>query len=210
MQNENDFNAIAPFYDWLSTLIFGQKLKQAQIESLQFIQPNSTILIAGGGTGWILEEIAKVFPSGLSITYLDKSSKMIALSRKRNVGSNKVDFINITIEETPSALERYDVIITPFFLDCFSQTTFQSVFKKLGDSLKINGLWLNIDFHLSGQSLFWQKILIRLMYAFFRISSHIEAARLPNIDATFSNYILIDKKTYGSNFIHRQVFQKSR
>ena len=53
MQNRTNFNYIAPFYDTLCQLVFGQRVKNAQIESLKFIPANSTILIAGGGTGWI-------------------------------------------------------------------------------------------------------------------------------------------------------------
>ena len=210
MQNRTNFNAIAPFYDRLCQLVFGQKVKKAQIESLAFIPPNSTILIAGGGTGWILDEIAQKFPSGLNITYIDKSSEMIRLSKKRNYALNTIEFINEDIEDVRLSHQKYNVILTPFFLDCFSQSIFQSIFKKLDDSLMPGGLWLNVDFYLSAASKQWQKVLIKIMYVFFRMTCKIEASKLPSINSGFSQYILSSEKMYCNNFIKAQVFKKSQ
>jgi spermidine synthase len=66
-----NFNNSAWFYDGLSRLVYGNALVEAQVYLLQFIRPNSKILIAGGGTGWILEELAKLHPEGLKIAYVE-------------------------------------------------------------------------------------------------------------------------------------------
>jgi len=191
-------------------LVFGQQLKSVQIESLHYIPAGSCILIVGGGTGWILEEIANLFPSGLEITYIDKSSKMIELSKKRNYQLNTVEFINAPLEDTSLKHDYYNVILTPFFLDCFSQPTFEVVSEKLDKSLNPLGLWLYIDFYLSAQSTFMQKILVKFMYTFFRLASRIEARKLPDIDSYFSTYNVLAKKMYYHNFIQLQVLQKSK
>src|SRR4051812_8861289 len=94
--NDN-YNNIAIFYDQLSAFIFGKAIFNAQRFMLQMVPPCSTVLLVGGGTGWILEELAKKYPSGLKITYIDSSSKMILLSGKRNVGKNKVIFMQADI-----------------------------------------------------------------------------------------------------------------
>ena len=212
MQNRTNFNYIAPFYDTLCQLVFGQRVKNAQIESLKFIPANSTILIAGGGTGWILDEINKIYPSGLTITYIDISSKMIQLSKKRNPCSNTIQFINYSIENINLTGRNFDVIITPFFLDCFSQISVQFIFKKLDKTMQINGLWLNIDFCLLKKQPRLQhsrqRTILRTMYAFFRLVCHIEATMLPSVDIFFANYSLIKRKMYCNNFITMQVFQK--
>lgn len=208
MSNRTNFNSIAPFYDGLCQLVFGQRVKKAQIESLKFIPAGSSILIVGGGTGWILDEISKIHPSGLTITYIDKSSKMIELSKKRSVCTNAVTFINDAVENVNLSNQSYDVILTPFLLDCFSQSTFQSVFEKLNDSLKTKGLWLNIDFCLSSESKFWQKAMVKIMYAFFSLTCRIEAKRLPSLSVSFAPYALINRKMFCNNFIKMQVFQK--
>lgn len=208
IKKKNNFNAVASFYDGLSRLVFGYHLKNAQIEAIRFIPQQSAILIAGGGTGWILEEIAGIIPQGLNITYIDKSSKMIELSKKRNIGDNKVTFVNNALENVSLPYTNYDVVLTPFFLDCFSAQTLPLIINKLDSTLKSDGLWLNIDFYLSSKSAFWQKILITLMYAFFRLTSHIEATQLPVIDYYFPGYKVFPKKMYYHNFIQLLVLQK--
>jgi ubiquinone/menaquinone biosynthesis C-methylase UbiE len=208
MQKPTNFDVIAPYYDGLSQLVFGRKIKKSQIEALKFIQPCSTILILGGGTGWILEELSKIHPSGLTITYVDISLKMIHLSKRRKTLLNTVDFINDSIQNISLENDHYDAVISPFFLDCFSGATVQSVFYKINTSLKINGLWLNIDFCLTEKSNFWQKTLIRLMYTFFRFICNIEATKLPHIAIYFTNYILREQKMFCNNFIIMQALQK--
>ena len=84
-----NYNNSAWFYDRLSRLVYGRALKNAQLFLLKFIPPDSKILIAGGGTGWILEEITRLHPEGLNITYVEIAPKMMALSKKEILGATK-------------------------------------------------------------------------------------------------------------------------
>jgi ubiquinone/menaquinone biosynthesis C-methylase UbiE len=170
MAKRTNFNSIAVFYDNLCQLVFGQYVKTSQIEALEFLQPNSTILIVGGGTGWILDEISKIYPSGLTITYIDISSKMIQLSKKRNSALNTIEFLEAGIENVNLNAKQYDAILTPFLFDAFAQSTANLVFEKLNESLKINGIWLYTDFYLSQKSKYWKRLTIKLMYIFFRLT----------------------------------------
>jgi ubiquinone/menaquinone biosynthesis C-methylase UbiE len=122
-----NYNNSAWFYDHLSKLIYGKALIRSQVYLLKLIPAKSRILIVGGGTGWILEEIAKIHPSGLVITYIEVAPKMVGLSRKRNAGNNEVIFINDAIENVP-VRNDFDVIITPFLFDNFTGENFQKIF----------------------------------------------------------------------------------
>ncbi|MBS1526144.1 MAG: methyltransferase domain-containing protein, partial [Bacteroidetes bacterium] len=108
-----NYNNSAWFYDRLSRLVYGKALIRSQVYLLPFIPAHSKVLIAGGGTGWILEEITKIHPSGLEITYVEIAANMMKLSRKRNAGDNQVTFINDAVENI-SLEHDYDVVITPF------------------------------------------------------------------------------------------------
>ena len=55
---------------------------------IEHISRNSKILIVGGGTGWILEELSKIYKTDIEITYVEKSSQMIALSKQKNIQYN--------------------------------------------------------------------------------------------------------------------------
>ena len=202
-----NYDNSAWFYDRLSRLIYGRALIRSQVYLLHYISPNADILIAGGGTGWILEEIAKIHPSGLTITYAEISAKMMALSRKRNAGDNKVIYINEPVENLAGET-LYDIVITPFLFDNFTEQTLHKVFTYIHGKLKPNGLWLNTDFRLTGK--WWQSFLLRSMILFFRIICRIEAKKLPQIELCFEHnqYKIIDQKAFFGEFILSTVYQK--
>lgn len=195
-----NYNNSAWFYDRLSQLVYGRALINAQVYLLQFIKPGSKILIVGGGTGWILDEITKLHPSDIQITYAEVATNMITLSKKRNTGNNSVIFINDAIENIPLSAD-FDIVITPFLFDNFTDQTLQKVFTHIHSSLKPGGLWLNADFQLSGK--WWQVVLLKAMFLFFRIICGIEASRLPAIEDQFEQhgYQTIAGQTFFGNFI---------
>ena len=105
----NNYDRIARYYDVLSRMVFFRAQLKAQIDQLHFIPANSSVLIVGGGTGWILEEIAKLHSSGLRITYVEISAKMLELSRKRNVRANQVTFVHSPAEELGGSIPEDQV-----------------------------------------------------------------------------------------------------
>jgi len=203
-----NYNNSAWFYDTLSRLVYGSALVKAQVYLLQFIPPNANILIVGGGTGWILNEITKIRPSGLQITYVEIAAKMMSLSKKRDTGLNQVVFINDAIENVGFEAP-FDVVITPFLFDNFTEQTFKQVFNHIHLLLKNGGLWFNCDFQLKGK--WWQKVLLRLMFLFFRIVCNIEAFKLPDIESQFglSGYLIKEKQTFFGGFIVSQVYSNA-
>lgn len=201
-----NFNNAAWFYDRLSRLIYGKALIKAQVYLLQYIPANTNVLIVGGGTGWILEELTKIYSGDLKIAYVEVSANMLALSKKRNTGNNQVTFINDAIENILLPAD-FDVAITPFLFDNFTEATAGKVFNHIHTSLKPGGLWLNCDFQLSGK--WWQNILLKSMFLFFRIVCRIEGSRLPNIDKRFENgnYKIIAEQTFWGDFITSKAYR---
>jgi ubiquinone/menaquinone biosynthesis C-methylase UbiE len=195
-----NFNNSAWFYDRLSRLVFGRAIVNAQVYLLQYIPENANILIVGGGTGWILEEITKLQPLGLNITYVEVSVKMTAVSKKRNIGHNRVVFINESIENV-NLPPGFDIVVTPFLFDNFREQTLQKVFINIHALLKPGGLWLNCNFQLSGK--WWQQFLLKLMFLFFRIVCNIEASQLPDIERLFDlhDYTTIAQQTFFGEFV---------
>ena len=202
-----NYNNSVWFYDFLTGLVFGQTLLRAQVYLLHNIKPGNKILIAGGGTGKILEAIKDVHPADLKITYVDVSNKMIAASKKRDAGKNEVTFINAPIENI-SLPDNFDVVITPFLLDNFTEENLQKIFSRIDQSLLPGGLWLNTDFQLTGKR--WQKIMAGSMLIFFRIICAIEAKKLPDIQNCFNNkgYRIFEQKTFWGDFINTTAYQK--
>ena len=207
----NNYDTIAGSYDFLSRLVFFRAQVNAQIEQLKHIQAGTSILIVGGGTGWILEEITKIHSGGLKITYIEVSQKMLELARKRNFGVNEVQFVLGSIENYIHDGE-YDVIHTAFLFDNFEESRAARIFHQLLKQLKAGGLWLYTDFRIGvGPGTWWKKALLQLMYAFFSKIAHVEAVRLPQMDRLFANSGLpiIEQKEHFKGFIDSIIFQKS-
>ncbi len=203
------YDVIAPIYDALAKFFIGKALRRAQTYFLRYIPLGAKVLIVGGGTGWILEEISAVHSQGLEIDYVDVSSKMIALAKRRNRGKNKVAFIHQSILDY-STHNLYDIIITPFLLDNFKDETAQKVFLLLHQKLQADGLWIYTDFQVNHPSSYWQKAVLFLMYSFFRIAANIEAVRLPDVMSQFNlhYYKLVQNQTFLRKFIITALYQK--
>ncbi|XZF14510.1 class I SAM-dependent methyltransferase [Chitinophagaceae bacterium MMS25-I14] len=207
----NNYDRIAKLYDRLSYLVFGRAQKRAQIELLQYIPAGSSVLIAGGGTGWVLEEIAERHSAGLDITYVEISQKMIELSRRRNIAENTVRFINEPIENVTNP-GTFDVVITAFLFDNFSPERVSAVFSQLHSWVKPGGRWLFTDFNgEEARHHYWQRLMLSMMYFFFRVVCSVEAKHLVNMKPFFTDagYVQCSHtETYGK-FIFSVVYRKS-
>ncbi len=202
-----NYDNSASFYDRLSRLFFGKALINAQVYLLPHIPQNSTILIVGGGTGWILEEISKIHPSGLSITYVEVSANMMALSRKRNIGGNNVIYINQAVEQA-HLVQVFDVVITPFLFDNFTEANLLLIFTHIHQTLKPGGLWLNTDFQLTGK--WWQYAMLKSMLLFFKILCGVESWHLPDVAREFNatGYKVLEEKNFSGDFVVTKVCKK--
>jgi ubiquinone/menaquinone biosynthesis C-methylase UbiE len=203
-----NYNNSAWFYDRLSRLVYGSALIDAQLFLLKFIPPESNVLIVGGGTGWILEEITERHPKGLTITYVEIAPKMMAASKKKNIGGNWVVFVNSAVEDVLLP-DDFDVVITPFLFDNFTQINFERIFTHIHCALKPGGLWLNCDFQLTGK--WWQYLLLKTMFLFFRMVCKIEASRLPDIERQFEfrGYNNVSRSAFYGNFIEANAYVKA-
>ncbi|MEP6466928.1 MAG: class I SAM-dependent methyltransferase [Parafilimonas sp.] len=205
----NNYNAIASFYDVISRLVYKNAIVQAQIFLIQLIDDNNKVLIVGGGTGWILEEISKLNKQNISIVYVEKSAAMIALAKKRNYKNINVHFIEKGIEDY-AVLDQFNIIITPFLFDNFLKQKIDVVFKKLSQLLKQNGVWLYADFvNDKTNKKLWQQLLLKTMYIFFRITTNIETQELINMRPYFEkDYTLLSQAFFYKSFIQAIAFKK--
>ncbi len=204
-----NYDPVAPFYDILARAVFGNAIHKAQKFLLPVIPPESKILIVGGGTGRILEEICKLHCNGLSITYVEISAKMIARAKRRKKGRNNLSFINEAIQNF-QLQGLYDVIITPFLLDNFSAETLRKVFRQLDNHLNKGGHWLFADFHVRNNKAS-QRFLLKLMYLFFNSLCGLETLALHDPHPLFRQYGYVPamEKTFYRDFIRSVVYRKA-
>ncbi|MEM7110255.1 MAG: class I SAM-dependent methyltransferase [Bacteroidota bacterium] len=170
----NNFNLIAPVYDRLARLVFGDALINAQMHYYGVLKDGDEVLIVGGGTGHVLKVLDQL-SIPLYVTYLDKSEKMINLSKSR------APFQNIEVKYFHAELNtighiHFDVVLVAFFLDVFNQENLVKVINRLNQLLKKEGALLVTDFVNTSKG--WHKLLIGFMYLFFRLTTRLEGNRL--------------------------------
>jgi ubiquinone/menaquinone biosynthesis C-methylase UbiE len=218
----NNYDKIANYYDRIHHLFYGQSEINAQVELLGYIRPGDRLLILGGGTGWILEKIAAIFPAGLWITYIESSARMMELTKKRNWGLNEVELVNSGVQDWVGdgdgevdaggeARAEYDCILTGFFFDNFKEVDAAEIVRRVTPFLKKGGYWLEADFYYPrGRGKLWQAILLYSMYFSARLICGVEAKRLPDMVRIFSaeGYRSLYTTFHYQRFIRSVVYRK--
>ena len=176
----NGFDWISPVYDALAFVVFGRKLQQAQLTFLNQIPDKATILLVGGGTGWLLEHVLTQCKPR-RVVYLELSGQMVAKASQRMVKNAVLGSVEFRVGDVRdlSTDEQFDIVITPFVLDLFPESILQTdVIPRLLRILKPTSLWLVTDFVTT--HVWWQKALLWSMIRFFRLTAGIEATQLPD------------------------------
>ena len=131
------FDRIAPYYDFLARLVFGNTIRRSQLKYLDSIPSGANVLILGGGTGWILAELFKVNPT-CRVWYIEASIKMLEKAKTRGEVSSsfQVFFIHGTERNLQQIGDvRFDTVITNFYFDLFPSTYLRSVLEDIKRSI---------------------------------------------------------------------------
>lgn len=202
----SNFNFIAPFYNFLQRLIFGNHLQKAQSFFLNEIKPSSTVLIIGGGSGEIISSIFQVsIPE--KVVFVEQSSKMIELAKPK-VKNNKVEFVCSDILDWDND-EKFDVIVLPFILDCFSTDMVVQVLQKMKLNLREKGSILFTDFVVKPRKFSFSKFLIFAMYFFFKVTAKLKVSELPDFDLAFqmAGFKLVKKNSFVRGTLEAKVYR---
>ena len=211
----SSFDLVAPYYDHLAKLVFGNSLYNSQITFLNAIPENSRVLIIGGGSGWIIEPVLLAAKQA-TLLYLEASAKMLALAEHKIAHhplAAQVEW-RLGTEENIKPAEKFDVIITNFFLDLFSEPELRNLTSLLNNALQKDGLWLAVDFVKPSGSFLKRlgaRLFIRSMYIFFRLTCHISGKTLPDWENQLRRHALKEVKSayfYGG-LIKSSVWYKN-
>ena len=205
------FDRVAPFYRWLETLVFGRRLQAARIAFVRQLDAPRRALVLGEGDGRFLEQLRRAQPE-LQIECLDASARMLALARAR-VGESHLHYLHADIRAAAFPPARYDLVVTHFFLDCFTAETLSEVIAKIAASTTENATWLVADFHEPprGWRRVWGRLLISTMYRFFRIAARIEARRLVDYGPSLrrEGFSLTSEVVSAHGLLRSQLWRRS-
>lgn len=184
---DSGFDYVAAFYDPLARLVYGRALQRAQQAALNAGLPTAgrpRVLIAGGGSGWVLGEVLSRNPEA-RIVYLEASPRMLArsqawLAQHWPQATGQVKFrLGSEAELEPTA--QFDALVTFFLLDLFEPGRLRELLTQLNKTRAPGSAWLLTDFGPPRR--WWHRLLLQLMYGFFGLTTGISARQRPPIEA---------------------------
>lgn len=209
--NIMSFDQIAHFYNIGENVFFGNQLNLARTVFIDDLINSRSVLLLGEGKGNFLQELLAV-NMNCSVTIVDSSARMIRYQKSKVSKANydRVNFNCVTIE-TFSTNQKFDLICSFFFWDCFTVQQINQLVPSCSTLLLTKGLWINCDFiDLMNFRNYIPYFKIRLLYLFFHLTTGIRAWRVePFRNFAEENGLLslkIDETK--KNFIYTELYQK--
>jgi ubiquinone/menaquinone biosynthesis C-methylase UbiE len=210
------FDAIAPWYRALETISFGRALQRARVACLDEIGSPRRGLIVGEGNGRFLAAILQRHPL-IRIDCVDSSAEMLELARQRVLATipdeiGRVAFVHEDVSSwTPN--DRYDLIVTHFFLDCFRTEQVGLIVAKLAQVAAPNAIWLLADFRIpeAGIARAHARAWLAVMYWFFRGVAGIQARELvdPSPFLRAEGFTLARQHLFRIGMLKSEVWRKT-
>lgn len=177
-----NFDGIAQHYYWMERLSFGSTLQRCRTRFIPQLSHLESVLIVGEGDGRFLEALLKQNKT-VKADVVDGSAAMLKLTTKRvekDAQRVKTFHVNALAFE-PS--QKYDAIITHFFLDCLTQDQLNCLVRRYVQFLKPGACWIVSDFFIpQGPLRPFAKLLVRFLYAAFRVLTKLRITKLPNYE----------------------------
>jgi SAM-dependent methyltransferase len=183
---EVNFDRIARPYRWLEYLTLGRALERCRLHYLPNLLRQKRALILGDGDGRFLAQLLAQ-NRHLHADAVDISATMLKLLSRRcqatdpNIASRLQIHHTNALDFSPSRKEKYDLVVTHFFLDCLTQPDLESLIHRISSTLVPGAIWLLSDFRVpSGPMRRPSKLVIRTLYLAFRVLTGLRTTHLPD------------------------------
>lgn len=179
---------LAPWYRWMEYLGMGRALERRRWEFLPEAADARRVLMLGEGDGRFLAAFLKRNPRA-EVDYVDLSARMLALAEERAhmaVGAanvaGRVHFhhTNACVWPMPTGA-TYDLIVTHFFLDCFTTEQLAPLLDRLALTATADARWIVSEFHQPAHGITaWRaRFWISGLYTLFRFATGLRVRVLP-------------------------------
>jgi SAM-dependent methyltransferase len=173
-------------------------------------------LVLGEGPGKFLTALLRQQPN-LQVTCVENSAAMIQQTRQRlraaGLDASRVTFLQMDALDWAPPAEKFDLVVTHFFLDCFRSDQLQQLVPRLAASTTPDALWLLADFRVPerGWPRWRARLLLALLYAFFKLTTSLSASRLtpPEPLLTNAGFRLVDRRLASFGFAHADLWQRT-
>jgi ubiquinone/menaquinone biosynthesis C-methylase UbiE len=210
------FDLLAPYYPWMERLLAGPRLQRCRTTWIAELAGTRHLLVAGVGHGPALAVVLRHHPE-IHITCVDASERMLAVARQRaqeaDLDLSRLEFVHATLPDWQPPAGQFDAIATHFFLDCFAPEQLGPVVSALARAATPHVRWIVSDFTLPPHGpARWRALAVhRLMYFFFRITTHLPARRVTPPDPVLAahGFRLLSRKTHDWGLLQADLWQRA-
>jgi SAM-dependent methyltransferase len=179
---------VAKAYRWMEYATFAHNLQLVRAARLDTMRAARSALVMGDGDGRFLRSLLAVNPQ-VHVDAVDSSAIMLRLARERAASLGAGSESRVTWHHADARLWQpratYDLVVTHFFLDCFSSAEVLDLVRKSSACMAPNAQWVHSDFAIPAHGLMrWPSAaIVNGLYFGFRVLTGLDATRLPD-DAT--------------------------
>lgn len=190
------YDRLAPWYQAIEWLRFGGGLQKSRTALLNDLPDCQQALFIGDGDGRLLQAFAQQQPD-CRVTSIDVSPRMLSYQRQRlarqrqrlgkQLDGSQYQWVQADIWQYDVPPQRYDLIVTAFHLDCFTQSEIEHLVVRLAKGLRCQGCWYVVDFAVPerGWRRYWARFWTAVMIAFFRWQTGLSTRMIVDIPQVF-------------------------
>jgi len=211
-------DALAPYYETLEHLSFGRILERARFAFLRDVANTRRAILCGDGDGRFLARFVQT-NERVEIDFVDLSARMIGLAEERvaRLGPSfreRVTFHQMDVRDFTPQSGVYDLIVTHFFLDCFSERELKDVVARVAGFAAPDARLLVSDFREAQSPLgrAWTRTVIRSLYAAFRVTTGLRVTRLPDYCSALASagYHSVREQNAAGGLLHSSLWEACR
>ena len=183
MNTRSGFDRLARAYRWMEYFSFGSYLQRCRVFRLDEMTSCRRALIYGDGDGRFLSELVQRFPQ-IEVAAVDASREMLHQAAGRlpsgaHVRLIQADALECNVEDFPGS--PFDLLVTHFFLDCFSEAEIASLLSRVNAAAAEHALWVVSEFAvpLRNPARLAGKLIIRVLYLAFGLLTGLRSRQLP-------------------------------
>lgn len=208
------FDTLAPYYRGLERVMAGGLLQRCRTAFLADTVQCRKALLLGEGPGRFLAELLRANPR-VEVTCVEFSPRMIAAARAalEDCELKRVQFVEANALHWPPPPREFDLVVTNFFLDCFCADELALVIANAAAAATPEARWLLTDFREPDHG--WRRwrgrVVLALMYAFFRTATGLSASRLTPPDELLEarGFRLAARRLGSFGLIHADLWQRA-
>lgn len=178
------FDRLSRVYRWMEYFSFGPYLQQCRALRMAEMTSCRRALVYGDGDGRFLAELVRRAPE-IRVTTVDASRKMLLRVAERLPKAAQVCLVHadaLGCEPAGFADAPFDLVVSHFFLDCFSDAEIASLLTRVNRGVGRATLWVVSDFAIPqrARARLVGTLLVRGLYLAFGLLAGLRTRRLPD------------------------------